>query len=626
MFSFKANNYEYLSKNQIDMSYDYCLEDYSTTAPYEEISRYTDPFEKTVQLESAAIKAKKVGFTNFKKAFTNYEKSLRLIKTKSNINLTHPTDFPMQSIELEAGEWDCDAEGVSRTTMSNHEVACLHPIMPVERLVNIDTGEEKLKIAYFKGKYWREIIVGKKELFDASKVIQLAAVGVSVTSKSAKLLSEYLCNIEALNYDSLPECESVSRLGYIGDKRNFSPYVEGLVFDGDANYSTIYSAIKEYGDFEKWRDTAIKCRHANITAQIMLAASFASVLINKIGGLCFFVHLWGVESGTGKTVALMLAASVWGNPAIGQYVQTFNATQVGHEKTAAFLNNIPMCIDELQLSKDSHGRSKFDVYQLSQGVGRARGTKSGGIDKTPVWNLCILTTGESPLTSDNSGAGAVNRVIDIECKAKDAVIKNGMEVVQSIKMNYGHAGRIFVESLSGDVLDEAKALYSKYYKELSSGSTTEKQAMAAAMLLTADELADKFIFKTGNHLNVSQISEFLKSKASVSAGERGYSYMCDWVAMNSNKFKSDNENSDVYGVILNNWAYINGAVFRKAVKDAGFDDRALLSWLKTNGLILTRGRRFTRGKRINGVNVECVVMRLPLGEDEINIEDYEDLL
>lgn len=626
LFGFKANNFEYLSQNQIDMSYDYCLEDYSTTAPYEEISRYTDPFEKTVQLECAAVKAKAVGFTNFKKAFISYEKSLRLIKVKPNINLTHPTDFPMQPIELEAGEWDCDAEGVSRTTMSNHEVACLHPIMPVERLVNIDTGEEKLKIAYFKGKLWREIIVGKKELFDASKVIQLAAVGVSVTSKSAKLLSEYLCSIEALNYDFLPECESVSRLGYIGNEENFSPYVDGLIFDGDANYSTIYNAIKSQGDFEKWRETAVKCRYANITAQIMLAASFASVLINKIGGLCFFVHLWGVESGTGKTVALMLAASVWGNPAIGQYVQTFNATQVGHEKTAAFLNNIPMCIDELQLSKDSHGRSKFDVYQLSQGVGRSRGTKSGGIDKTPVWNLCILTTGESPLTSDNSGAGAVNRVIDIECKTQDAVIKNGMEVTQSIKMNYGHAGRIFIESLRDEIIQEAKEMYSKYYKELSSGSTTEKQAMAAAMLLTADELADRFVFKTGKHLTVGQISEFLKSKASVSAGERGYSYMCDWVAMNSNKFKSDNENSDVYGVILDNWAYINGAVFRKAVRDAGFDDRALLSWLKTNGLILTRGRRFTRGKRINGVNVECVVMKLPMGEDEVNIEDYEDLL
>lgn len=102
--------------------------------------------------------------------------------------------------------------------------------------------------------------------------------------------------------------------------------------------------------------------------------------------------------------------------------------------------------------------------------------------------------------------------------------------------------------------------------------------------------------------------------------------MCDWVAMNSNRFKADNENSDVYGVIQDDWAYINGAVFRKAAKDAGFDDRALLSWLKTNGLILTRGRNMTRGKRINGVNVECVVMRLPSGDEEITIEDYEDLL
>ena len=629
LFDFKACNCEYLAENHIDMTYDYCLDDYMTTAPYEEIFSYTDPFERTVQLENAAKKAKKAGFTNFKKAYNNYEKSLRLIKVKSaeNINIAHPTDFPQQPIELESGEWECDVNGVVRHYGSGpEEVACLHPIMPVERLVNIDTGEEKLKIAFFKGKYWREVVASKRELFDASKIIQLAAVGVSVTSKSAKLLSEFLCNIEAKNNDTLPERESVSRLGYIGDGHSFSPYVDGIVFDGDANYSNIYNAITQKGSFEDWLKTALTCRSESITAQIMLAASFASVLIDKIGALCFFVHLWGIESGTGKTVALMLAASVWGDPEIGKYVQTFNATQVGHEKTAAFLNNIPMCIDELQLSKDSHGRSKFDVYQLSQGTGRTRGTKSGGIEKTPRWRLCILTTGESPLTSDNSGAGAVNRVIDIECRASEAVIRDGLATSRIIKQNYGYAGKMFVESLTEEVISEAKDIYERLFKELLSGSTTEKQAMAAAMLLTADRLADRFIFKTGKHLTVEQISDFLKSKASVSAGERGYSYMCDWVAMNSNRFKSSNDNSDVYGILQDDWVYINGAVFRKAAKDAGFDDRALLSWLKTNGLILTRGRNMTRGKRINGVNVECVVMKLPSGEDELNIEDFEELL
>lgn len=610
----------------LTLRFKYSLEDFTNSEePYREVFMQPSAFLQSRALESMAAEAKKAGFNGFKKTYDAYVKTLRCVSGKGD-GVISTTDFPDQPIELDCGEWHCDYSGVRKVGGMFEEVACLHPIMPTERLVNIDTDEEKLKIAYYKGRYWREIIVSKYDLFDATKVIKLSSVGVSVTSKSAKLLSDYLCTIEALNYDLLPEHESVSRLGFIGDGHSFSPYVDGLIFDGDANYSTIYNAITQEGSFDEWLKTALTCRSESITAQIMLAASFASVLIDKIGALCFFVHLWGIESGTGKTVALMLAASVWGDPEIGKYVQTFNATQVGHEKTAAFLNNIPMCIDELQLSKDSHGRSKFDVYQLSQGTGRTRGTKSGGIEKTPRWRLCILTTGESPLTSDNSGAGAVNRVIDIECRAKDAVIRDGLGVTRSIRQNYGYAGKMFVESLTEEVISEAKDIYERLFKELLSGSTTEKQAMAAAMLLTADRLADRFIFKTGKHLTVEQISDFLKSKASVSAGERGYSYMCDWVAMNSNRFKSSNDNSDVYGLIQENWAYINGAVFRKAAKDAGFDDRALLSWLKTNGLILTRGRRFTRGKRINGVNVECVVMKLPSGDEVITDEDFDALL
>lgn len=610
------------------LRYRYTFDDYTTTeTPYKDVFFQPSQFLRNQRQEVLALEAREVGFSSFKKTFKMFcEKMRRLNVGDECSTVSNPTNFPQQPLELDAGEWLCSYDGVQREVRERVEIACRHPIMPVERLVNIDTGEEKLKVAYYKGKYWREIIVGKKELFDASKIIQLAAVGVSVTSKTAKSLSEFMCDIEAINYDILPEYESVSRLGYIGNGEQFSPYVDGVIFDGDANYSTIYNAITEHGNYEKWLETAIRCRNDSITAQIMLAASFASVLIGKIGALCFFVHLWGVESGTGKTVALMLAASVWGNPEIGKYPQTFNATQVGHEKTAAFLNNVPLCIDELQLSKDSHGRSKFDVYQLSQGVGRTRGNKGGGVDKTPTWSLCVITTGESPIVSDSSGSGAVNRVIDIECRASDAVIRDGIGTSRIVKQNYGFAGKKFVESLTEPVLTEVQQKYELYFKELSSGATTEKQAMAAAMLLTADEFADRFIFKTGKHISVTQIEDFLKTKSSVSAGERGYSYMCDWVAMNTNRFKSEeNNNGECYGVIDGEWAYINNSVFRKAVKDAGFDDRALLSWLKTNGLIQTRGRNMTRGKRINNVNTECVVMKLH-DSDYSEIDEYEELL
>lgn len=468
--------------DELAIRYEYEFSDFSESeTPYWDVFNQPTTLLRIQRLEVLASEAKEVGYKSFKKSYDAFQKNLRKLNVRMDgTSFQNPTAFPGQPMELDAGDWRCDAMGVVRETGNGGtEIACIHPIMPVERYVNIDTGEEKIKIAYFNGKYWRDAIISKLDAFDASKVIRLAAIGVSVTTKTARALADYLCYIEGKNKDIIPETESVSRLGYIGSGEQFSPYVEKLVFDGDTNYSTIYDAITEHGNYDKWLETAVKCRNDSITVQIMLAASFASVLIKKIGALCFFVHLWGADSGTGKSVALMLAASVWGDPEIGKYPQTFNATQVGHEKTAAFLNNIPMCIDELQLSKDSHGHSKFDVYQLAQGVGRTRGNKGGGVDRTPVWALCVLTTGESPIVSENAGAGAVNRVIDIECRASDAVIRDGIGVSRIIKRNYGFAGKKFVETLSEDIFSEAQQSYERYFKELSSGTTTEKQAMAA---------------------------------------------------------------------------------------------------------------------------------------------------
>lgn len=566
----------------------YSLDDYTNSEePYKEVFYQPTPFLKERALERLAIEAGKLGCKTFKKLYKAYESGMRK-GNASSVTAVNPTDFPNQPLELECGLWHCDSSGVSKVLKERNEYACLHPIMPIERLVNIDTGEEKLRISFFKGRYWRDFIASKRDLFDSSKIIQFSALGVSVTSKSAKLLSEFLCDVETLNPDIIPETESVGRLGYIGNGELFSPYVDNIVFDGDASYSTLYAAITEHGDYTKWLAEAQKCRSESLTAQVMLAASFASPLIGKIGCLSFFVHLWGVESGTGKTVALMLAASVWGNPDIGQYIQTFNATQVGHEKTAAFLNNVPMCIDELQLSKDSHGHSKFDVYQLSQGTGRTRGNKSGGVDKTPRWALCVLTTGESPLTSDSSGAGAVNRVIDIECKAADSVIKDGFATSSCLKQNYGFAGRKYIDALTPEVFEKVTERYRELLKKLLENNTTEKQAMAAALAIIGDELADEFIFHSGKVLTVAQMSQFLKDKSDVSAGQRAYNFLCDWVAVNANRFNTSDNVGEFWGKIddENNKVYIISSIFRKTLTDNGFDERAVLSWLRSNNKII----------------------------------------
>lgn len=602
----------------------YSLEDFvAGVAPYEYVYSFRkNPFEHERVLTVMADYAKRQGFVGFKTMYKRYCETVSL--PDGRMLAGNVTMFTGQPMELDAGEWEADDTGVLKSSSLATLVACPHPVMPVERLVNIDTGVEKLRLAFRKGRSWREIIVDKSTLASAQKVTSLADRGVSVTSETAKAFVQYISDLENLNYERIPERKSIGRLGYIPGE-GFSPYVDGLIFDGDAAFQNLFACVHPAGTWEAWVDVAKDCRAMSTTARIVLAASFASPLLEVLGALPFFVHLWGVDSGTGKTVALMLAASVWADPAMGAYIKTFDATVVGHEKTAAFLNHLPLCLDELQLAKDGRGRTQFDVYKLAQGVGRTRGNKAGGIDLTPTWRNCILTTGESPLTSTSAGAGAVNRVIDIECKADHAVITDGMRVANTLKQNYGFAGRRFVELLYGidGALDTVRQEYNALFKDLSRRDTTEKQAMAAAAILVADKLATSWLFQDGRELTMEDMAEFLASKATVSTGERGYQFLCDWVAQNGLRFAASTAEStgrDVYGTIEAGEAYIIRKVFNDAVSDAGFSPRAVLSWLKRNEKIRTRGKNMTRGKRINGILSECVCLVLP-EEEEAELDE-----
>lgn len=407
-----------------------------TLAPFEFVySFHNNKFIETraIQLVSQVAQACKI--RNFKSMYEDYLRSIQQLHG----DMVHYTEFENQPFQLLCGDWQADNTGVYGMGNYGMELACPHPIMPVQRLINIDTGIEKIKLAFQKGNRWREIIVEKSIVSSATKIVALSDQGIGVTSENARLLVRFLADVEHMNYDILPEVYSFSRLGYINGE-GFIPYVDKLVFDGDLNFRTLYQSIAEKGDKTLWKDEIKKVRRYSIPAKIVIAASLASVLVPVCNAQVFFTHLWSSTSGTGKTVALMCAASVWGDPELGKYIQTFNSTQVGQERYAAFLNHLPLMIDELQLGN----REKFSVYQLSEGVGRTRGNKTGGIDRTAVWSNSVITTGETPLIRQSDGAGAFNRTIDIECVSSEKVIEDGQHTTAIIKQNYGFAGKEFV--------------------------------------------------------------------------------------------------------------------------------------------------------------------------------------
>lgn len=569
----------------------------------------SEPFKLARVVEEMAGNAKAVKVSNFKKIFQEY---VAMQSHKNPLIAGGVTQFSDQPIELDCGQWRADDTGIYMDGVYGEVCACPHPIMPVQRLVNIDTGIEKLRIAYRKQKQWRYAVVEKKVIASNSSIVELSNLGIAVTSETAKHLVKYLHDVETLNYEKIPECSAVSRLGWINEE-GFAPYVEDLIFDGDANFRHYFESVEPHGSFEKWLELAKKIRKGRVPARIMLAASFASAAVKPLSCLPFFVHIWGGTE-AGKTVALMLAASVWASPEMGRYIHTFNSTSVGMEKSAAFCNSMPLILDEFQiiLSRMTSSRRGFDedVMKLAEGVGKTRGNKLGGIDKAPTWANCILTNGEMPITGSTSGGGVVNRIIEIECLEK--LFDDPRGTVDIVKKNYGHAGKLFTELLQDDeVLETARNMFNFFYDELCKSDTTEKQAMAAAAILTADAISTVYIFKDDAALTVEDISAFLQDKASVSVNQRGYEYLCEYIVTNSNKFCGDSSDSEVWGRAFPTHISIIRSIYNKICADAGFDQRALLSWMARHEKIIHNKGELTSTERINGITTRCVKLITP---------------
>ncbi|MCI8332633.1 MAG: DUF927 domain-containing protein [Clostridiales bacterium] len=589
-----------------DIIPEYTKADYlQSTAPFEWLYQFKDNKLKMRQMSTIlSERARKTGVRNFASLFKLY---LETVNSKDGGTGDNTTDFEGQEIELDCGKWIADDFGVTGTDKMGFEiVACNHPIMPVQRLINVDSGIEKIKLAYRKNKQWRTIVADKKTLASNNAIIQLADYGIAVNSENSKHLVRYLTDIEHLNYEKIEELNSVGRLGWIEDY-GFSPYVDDLVFDGDLSFKHFFESVKCKGTYQSWLETANQARKNSTIVRLIVAASFGSVLVRPCDALPFFVHLWG-GSEAGKTVGLMLAASIWANPAMGEYIHTFNSTAVGQELSAAFVNSLPLIIDELQIIGDKKDFDKL-IYTLSEGVGRSRGAKSGGLQKVSSWQNCMLTTGEQPISNGSSASGAINRIIEIDCK-EIRLFQNPVEVVSEIKKNYGFAGKQFVERLQySENMKYAIDIQKNYYKQLCQGQSTDKQAMAASIILAADFLTEKWIFKDGLVLDVQDIEPYLYTKKQVSANERALEFIYDFVSINLNKFSTNAFHEyagEIWGCMDDDYIYIIKSQFDKIMHEEGYNPTAFLSWAKDHEYIDGSQDRTTKAKRIQGTVCRCV--------------------
>lgn len=596
-----------------------------------EIFEQEDEILKARMLLSCQERAKdlevKQAFDEMVKAYRRVERASKKKSVSTNTMLEHWTNFTGEYDNMMCGAWIAGDDGIRTFSKdyTNEVLACYHPILPIKRMKNLETGEEQLRLAYKRNHSWKEITVPKDLVSSASKIVALSKLGVAVTSENAKLLVKYLSDVENLNEDDIPVQISSSKLGWIGE--GFIPYDTDIVFDGDMQFKHVFESIACYGNKNEWMDYMRMLRKTGrIEIKFLLAASFASILVGKVGALPFIVDLWGETEG-GKTVALMMAASVWANPTDSQYIGDFKTTDVALEAKCNLLNHLPLLLDDSS-KVSARIRDNFEgvVYDLCSGKGKSRSNKDLGIRKENHWKNVIICNGERPLASYVSQGGAINRILEVECQ--EHIFPDPQEAVEVFKKNYGHAGKQFVKIIKQMGVDELRKIQQEIQKEIYQEDKMQKQSIALSIVLTADKIITERIFHDGEYIDLQEAQRVLVDHNELSEHERCYQFLKDKISMNNQRFDTETK-VEKWGTFERvddvDYAVIYTQAFKEICNSGGFSDKAFLSWADKNGKIKTSGSRLTKTKRFNGKPIRCIYLDMTeKDEDGFEPEDTYD--
>lgn len=573
-----------------------------------------DSVGKIMAIERVKDRAKDLHITSaFNKALKQRDKEMSIAK-KVALKSDKPIIFPdLDKPEYNTSRYELDETGNIYEVIPDfgRYLVCHHPILPVERYKNLEDGTEKIKLMFYKNGKWESLIVDKETICNNQKIIGLSNYGINVTSETAKFLVKYLDDVENMNQDKIITNKSVSRMGWING--DFVPYSSNYLYAGDISFQSKFKAVSEYGEYEIWKKAMKELRKNNLTLRFIIASSFASALVKLLNINSFIVHLWG-KSDTGKTVALMIGASIWGNPTKKALLNTMNNTEVGTELLCNFFHNIPVMLDELQLIKTPSANYDNFIYTVTEGKGKARGNKDCNVRNTSEWQNIIITSGEEPITSSNSKEGVKNRVIEIE--ENSTIIENGIEVVDIITNNYGFAGKEFINIIRNrtTLLNEYKEIVSILGSEVSA----KKQVASISAILLADRIISELIFKD-NSISIDEAKQYFTKD--IDEADRYINLIIDIANSKINYFEDDRNPENKYGDILGKierdnsgeikYYYFIPAKLRQILNEHNISWDGIKQKLAQKSYVYRDGknREYTKNTKVNGTQQRVVVIK-----------------
>ena len=529
-----------------------------------------------------------------------------------------PEVLPGAPVNLRQPEgWIYSDKGISKIDEKKFTpvTVCRTPIILTRRLCSMETGEEKMEVAFKRDGTWHKAIYPRSTIFTARGITVLSDLGCTVTSENAKQVVKFLSALEAENIDIIRKADSTSTFGWQEGKRFIPGHDKDIVLDIDPSQRALAAAYCQNGTFKDWLEMMRPHRKRD-KFRFILAAGFTAPLLRIIKQRIFFVYNWGGSKG-GKTAGLKAALSAWGDPE--RLMVNFNATQVGLERTASFYCDLPLGIDERQLAGNNQNSLEKIVYMIASGTGKIRGAKSGGIQAMHTWRTVALATGEEPLSTETSQTGVSTRVLEIYGGPFDDEREASL-MHQKSGMHCGWAGPAFISMLLQ--VDE-KSIADKYDEmlqfvyQLSKGKSGSHISGIAAVALT-DAIIDTWLFEDSEWLHRYEVGEFdtkeakdnpealqiapeswerakemarsiIKEQMDADVGdvnENATQYIIDWILSNKDSF-GERVYGTCLGLIQGSEVYIFPSMLTQVLTKAGYSPRKTLKYLADKNLIGT---------------------------------------
>jgi hypothetical protein len=215
----------------------------------------------------------------------------------------------------------------------------------------------------------------------------------------------------------------------------------------------LQSFTEPTGSIENWRKfikLLISKKMYKHLAVVLAGAGAPLMRYTKLFGMTF--HCASTESGTGKSLALEAAASVWGHPT--RYRTGKSTSPVAMQQRLGLLQNHPLITDELT----SKNRDNFEwlpefLLDMTQGKGKERMEAGSNKERLNLstWATTSLLSSNTHMVDILTGGrkhaaeGELRRLLEILMEEPLSWEPHEIEIIKSLQDNYGTAGVMMIE-------------------------------------------------------------------------------------------------------------------------------------------------------------------------------------